>query len=151
MKYIIYTLFIVSAILFSTRAVAQKLNQVIQEDESSIKAYLDKGGLDPIEGIYKNFSGKYYRLGIKKIGDLYYAIILESYDKTKWRPGTIKASFESTASAGLYSMSWLMGDRTKKEIIAHLENDAIIKFKMATGEFGEVTQTQLIKLYPKSN
>ena len=136
---------------FPSSVQAQKLNQVLNEDEDSFKAYFEKGKVDPIEGVYKNFNGTYYRLGIKKIGELYYAIILESYDKTKWKPGTVKAIFESTAVEGVFSMRWLMGDRSTKETVAQLENDAILKFKMATGEFGEVVQTQFIKLYPKAN
>mgnify|MGYP000055644124 CR=1 FL=1 len=152
MKRFITTLFAITvASTFTMSAHAQKLNQVLNEDEASLKAYFDKEKLNAIEGVYKNFNGSYYRLGIKKMGDVYCAIILDSYDKTKWKPGTVKAIFESTAVEGVFAMRWLMGDRSTKETVAQLENDAILKFKMATGEFGEVVQTQFIKLYPKAN
>jgi hypothetical protein len=60
---------IIVASTFTMSAHAQKLNQVLNEDEASLKSYFEKEKLNPIEGVYKNFNGSYYRLGIKKMGD----------------------------------------------------------------------------------
>jgi hypothetical protein len=141
--------FSLTGLLFSNAAISQKRIDKVEEDESSIKKYLDKGNLNEIEGIYKNYSGQYYKLGIKKYEDYYIAIVLDSYDKSKWRPGTVKAYFDPSAREGTYAMTWLMGDRTKKETIAEMEDGAQLKFQLPVGEFGEKIAIRFLKLYPK--
>jgi len=142
-------LFFFAAWLPSIPLLAQKRIDKVEEDEASIKKYLDKGKLNEIEGIYKNYNGQYYKLGIKKYEDYYIAIVLDSYDKSKWRPGTVKAYFDESAREGTYAMTWLMGDRSKKETIAEMEDGAQLKFQLPLGEFGEKTTVRFLKLYPK--
>ncbi|MFN5803966.1 MAG: hypothetical protein ACK420_01400 [Sphingomonadales bacterium] len=138
-----------SALLLSSTGMAQKRIDKVEEDEISVKKYLDKKNLDEIEGIYKNYSGQYYKLGIKKYEDYYIAIVLDSYDKSKWKPGTVKAYFDPSAREGTYAMTWLMGDRAKKETIAEMEDGAQLKFQLPIGEFGERVTVKFLKLYPK--
>lgn len=142
-------LFFFAAWMPSSPLLAQKRIDKVEEDETSIKKYLDKGNLNEIEGIYKNYSGQFYKLAIKKYEDYYIAIVLDSYDKSKWRPGTVKAYFEESAREGTYAMTWLMGDRSKKETIAEMEDGAQLKFQLPLGDFGEKTTVRFLKLYPK--
>jgi len=46
-------------------------------------------------------------------------------------------------------MTWLMGDRAKKETIAEMEDGAQLKFQLPIGEFGERVTVKFLKLYPK--
>jgi hypothetical protein len=76
--------------------------------------------------------------------------VLDSYDKTKWKTGMVKAYFEESAQDGVYAMTWLMGDKSKKETIAQMEDGVVLKFTLPLGEFSERTQVKFLKLYPKN-
>ena len=136
--------------LISTNLFAQKKIDKLDEDETSIRAYLDKGKHDEIEGIYKNTTGQFYKIAIKKYDYYYVAIVLDSYDKSKWKTGMVKAYFEESAEEGTYATTWLMGDKSRKETIAQLEDGVILKFVLPLGEFGERTTVKFLKLYPKN-
>ena len=110
----------IGTLLLTTTGFAQKKIDKVDEDETSIRAYLDKGKHDEIEGIYKNTTGQFYKIAIKKYDYYYIAIVLDSYDKTKWKTGMVKAYFEESAEEGTYATTWLMGDKSKKETIAQL-------------------------------
>lgn len=136
--------------LISTNLFAQKKIDRVDEDETSIRAYLDKGKLDDIEGIYKSYNGQFYKIAIKKYDYYYIAIVLDSYDKSKWKTGMVKAYFEESAEEGTYAMTWIMGDKSRKETIAKMEDEALLKFVLPLGEFGERTTVKFLKLYPKN-
>lgn len=54
-------------ILFmTTAALAQKKVDRVETNETAMRKYFDEGKHDEIEGIYKNYSGQYYKLAIKK-------------------------------------------------------------------------------------
>jgi hypothetical protein len=140
----------IGTLLFSTAGLSQKKIDRVDEDETSIRAYLDKGKLDDIEGIYKSYNGQFYKIAIKKYDYYYIAIVLDSYDKSKWKTGMVKAYFEESAEEGTYAMTWIMGDKSRKETIAKMEDEALLKFVLPLGEFGERTTVKFLKLYPKN-
>jgi hypothetical protein len=75
--------------LFYSRTSAQNFSKWTSEYEKSFKEYLDSNKIDPIEGIYKTVSGKYYRLGIKKEDETHYnVIVIDSEDKKMWKQGS---------------------------------------------------------------
>jgi hypothetical protein len=153
MKSTLLTLFIATTLgtlMMTSSAQAQKKIDRVEMDEMAMRKYLDEGKHDEIEGIYKNYSGQFYKIGIKKQDYYYVAIVLDSYDKTKWKTGMVKAYFEESAEEGLYAITWLMGDKSRKETIAQLEDGAVLKFTLPLGEFGERTQVKFLKLYPKN-
>jgi hypothetical protein len=138
------------AVLISTHSFSQKKIDRVETDEVAMRKYFDEGKRDEIEGIYKNYNGQFYKIAIKKQDYYYIAIVLDSYDKTKWKTGMVKAYFEESAEEGLYAITWLMGDKSRKETIAQLEDGAVLKFTLPVGEFGEKTQVKFLKLYPKN-
>jgi S1-C subfamily serine protease len=118
------------------------------ETEESIKNYLNTNLTDPIEGIYKSYQDDellgYYKLGIKKLGNRFIAINLES-DNVIWKTGEVKAYFESASLKGVYSVQWLMGDKTKYETFGEIK-DGILQIKFSNT--GEKRISNFIKLYP---
>ncbi|MEO7047666.1 MAG: serine protease [Ferruginibacter sp.] len=122
------------------------------ENESTIKAYVDSVSVDPIEGIYKSVSeNNYYKIAIKKYSDKYLAIILDSKDKKHWKVGAVKGYFEKTSLENVYSIKWLMGDKTSQETIGRLENETTLKILLPTGENGSNQEIIFFKMYPAYN
>ena len=117
------------------------------ENETSLKMYLDSSKLDKIEGIYKTVSGTYYKLGIKKIDDVYVAINLESETKG-FKKGDVKAIFEQSVVDGVFSTKWFMSDKSPNQTIATMESAALIKILLPTGLAGSNEETFLMKMYP---
>jgi len=113
------------------------------ETETSIKAYYDTTTLDPIEGIYKGTT-PYYKFAIKKYNDKYLAIILDAEDKKSWKAGTVKAYIEKSASDAIFSIRWLMGDKTPNETTGILKNGILLSIYINNEE------GLFIKLYPSN-
>ncbi len=111
--------------------------------ESKIREYLDTTNVDPVEGIYKYVGdNNEYRLGIVKSEYLYLVILLES-NQAKWKTGDVKAYIEPSAIENVYSLRWIMGDKTtKKETVAFTKTPGLIEFNLSGSSF-------LLKLYPK--
>jgi S1-C subfamily serine protease len=132
--------------IFCLPASAQNdINDIIwtAETETSIKAYYDTTNLDQIEGIYKGTS-PYYKFAIKKYDDKYLAIILDAEDKKKWKVGTVKAYIEKSASETIFSIRWLMGDKTPNETTGILTNKTLLSIYLNDKE------SLFLKLYPSN-
>lgn len=122
------------------------------ETEESLKKYFDSNKLNNIEGIYKSYQNNnmgFYKFGVIKFGEKFKAIIIES-DLMQWKLGEVKAYFESSSMNGLYSVKWLMGDKTSIETFASMENDAILSIDFKNQQTNENKQSKFIKMYPSS-
>ncbi len=123
------------------------------ETQQSLTAYFDSNALDEIEGIYKSYQSDqlgYYKIGIKKFGSRYKAIIIESY-LNYWKQGEVKAVFESSSMKGLYSTKWYMGNKTPFETFALMENPALLTVEFKDAITGEKRTSQFVKMYPPVN
>lgn len=93
--------------------------------EAQIKDYLSKSEIDPIEGVYKNINGTYYKFAILKESDVYYAVIMET-ECANWFVGSVKVVFEKL-KANLYNTCFYDDNYSKKETISELDKDGILK------------------------
>lgn len=124
--------------------------EMTKETEESLKSYYANNSLNPIEGIYKSYQSEsmgYYKVGIKKIDGIYKAIIIES-EQNQWKPGEVKATFESSSMRGFYSTKWFMGDKTEEETFAILENGVILSIEFENPKTQEKRTDKFIKMYP---
>jgi S1-C subfamily serine protease len=123
------------------------------ETEQSMVQYFDKNSIDEIEGIYKSYQSEqlgYYKIGIKKYGNKYKAIIIES-DLKHWKEGEVKAIFEPSSMQGFYSTKWNMGNKTPFETFALLENPALLSVEFKDASTGVKRTDQFIKMYPSTD
>ena len=123
------------------------------ETDSTLKSYFDLKSNDGIEGIYKSYQSDnigYYKVGIKKFGKKYKAIILESEHK-HWKVGEVKAEFEISSIKDFYSTIWYMGNKTPFETFSVLENNGFLSVEFTDTETGEKRTYKFIKIYPYSD
>jgi S1-C subfamily serine protease len=123
------------------------------ETETSIIEYFDKNTIDEIEGIYKSYQSEqlgYYKIGIKKYGSKYKAIIIES-DLNHWKTGEVKAVFETSSMKGFYSTKWYRGNKTPFETFALMENPALLTVEFKDAKTGEKRTDKFIKMYPSAD
>lgn len=119
------------------------------ETETTIKSYLDSSTIDPIEGVYKTTSGTYYKIGIKKYDDnKYLAIILDAENKRRWKVGTVKAYIEKSSTEKIFSIRYLMGDKSANETTAILEYGTLLSIWLPTGLYGTREEVIFLKMYP---
>jgi len=122
------------------------------ETEESLKAYFSSNTIDQIEGIYQSYQNEslnHYKIGIKKAGSTYKAIILES-SFSWWKVGEVKAIFTPTAMAGMYALTFYISNKSSVETFATLEKGAILNIEFIEPD-GSKSQSQFLKLYPSSN
>jgi S1-C subfamily serine protease len=116
-------------------------------DEQSIRDYLLKKELDPIEGIWQYASNDVvdneYKLLILKEEFKYNLYIIEG--SGLWNPSDKKAEFETAASEKVITIKWTMGDKkTILKGIGEVKNNAIIEFTLPNNN-----KISLYKVYPK--
>ena len=117
-------------------------------DEQSIRDYLLKKELDPIEGIWQYANNvevnTEYKLLILKEEFKYNLYIIEG--SGLWNPSDKKAEFETAASEKVITIKWTMGDKkTILKAIGEVKNNAIIEFTLPNNK----NKTTLYKVYPK--
>jgi S1-C subfamily serine protease len=123
------------------------------ETEQSLTAYFDTNTIDEIEGIYKSYQSDqlgYYKIGIKKYGNKYKAIIIES-DLNYWKQGEVKAIFETSSIKGFYSTKWYLGNKTPFETFALMDNAALLSVEFKDSKSSEKRTNKFIKMYPSEN
>jgi len=123
------------------------------ETEETLKRYLEENTIEPLEGIYKSYQSDgmpYYKFGIKKFGDKFKVIIIES-DNKLWKAGEVKAYFEQSSMSGFYSVKWYMGDKKAYETFGSMENVALLKVELKDNSTGEKKQDKFIKMYPAAS
>lgn len=114
------------------------------ENEISLKEYYKNNKVDQLEGIYNLLKGKdinYYKIGIKKYGDLYKAIVLES-DLNIWKEGEVKAVFEKTGYENTFSTTFYNMFKNKTHILSNLEN-SILSLTLS-----EDNTVKFVKVFP---
>ena len=118
--------------------------ELTHETESSLTSYYDSNILHDIEGIYKSNeeNGNSYTLGIKKYGRLFKAIIIKA-DYKHWKDGEVKIILNQTATKDLYSCSYFLGNKQKKELFLIVENSGLLTFKI-----DDKNTANFIKMYP---
>ena len=117
-------------------------------DEKSIRDYLLKKELEPMEGIwqYANTDGgsSEYKLLILKEEFKYNLYIIEG--SGLWNPSEKKAEFETAASEKVITIKWTLGDKkTISKAIGEVMNNAVIEFTLPHNK----NKTSLYKVYPK--
>lgn len=124
----------------------------VDEDETSLMEYFRNNSLDDIEGIYNSYQSDqiaHYKIGIKKFGDKYKAILLES-KHNHWKVGEIKANFERTSLSNMYATEWFAANKLSSRTFASLEDQSILNIEFKIGNTGEKRIDKFIKLFPSS-
>jgi S1-C subfamily serine protease len=122
------------------------------ETEESLKKYFDSNTIDGIEGIYQSYQNgglTFYKLGIIKSSGTYKAIIIES-ELPQWKAGEVKAYMEPSSLNNLYSVKWLMANKTSVQTFASLESNAILTIELKNSQ-NEKEDQKFIKMYPTAN
>ncbi len=126
--------------------------ETTNETEESIKEYLSRNTLDPIEGIYKSVSdgvGANYRIGIIEKDNRLIAVILES-SVSSWKKGEVKAVFERSSVKGVYGVKWYMRDKKVYDTFGQIEGDAILTIELKDPKSGNPVESKFIKMFPSS-
>jgi S1-C subfamily serine protease len=126
--------------------------ETLFESEDSLKLYFNKNDLDLIEGIYKSTSSPdlpFYKIAIKKYKDIFKAIVLESNSKL-WKPGQVKAIFESSSIQNVYSTKWYMQDKSSIETFSKIENQTILSIEFKNANSSQSGINKFIKIYPQN-
>ena len=121
------------------------------ETEKTLIAYFDSNTLDDIEGIYKSYKSEtlgHYKVGIKKFGTKYKAIIIES-ESVNWEKSEVKAILEPSSVDDLFSIKWFMGNKSEYETFGTLENKGLLSIEFTNPQTKEKRQDKFIKMYPK--
>lgn len=120
------------------------------ETENSLKEYYRSNTIDELEGIYKSYQSDqmgYYMLGIKKYGNEYKAIVIES-GYSHWTTGEVKAVFTPSSMKGFYSTRWYMGNKTPVETFASMDNPALLSVEFKDVETDGKRTDKFIKMFP---
>ena len=115
------------------------------KSETEIRNYFDSNGAEGIEGIWEYSASDAkvsYRLAIIKEGYRYKATTIEK--SGRFKPGDLKATFETAATDEVLTVSWLMGDKSKRKTVGTVKNNALIEFNLS----GKVV---LYRVFPKLN
>jgi S1-C subfamily serine protease len=132
--------YVFSSELTPKKEFAQVENINITSEE--LMEYFKNNQLEPIEGVYKT-SG--YKIGIKKIGDVYKAIIMTS-DYSQWKSGDVKIIIEPTAVKEIYSSKYYLNNKKPVEVLAKLNDNVLLKLDPGIGE-----EVVFLKLFPSEN
>ena len=114
----------------------------IETTPDELLDYFKSNSLDPIEGVFKT-SG--YKIGIKKIGDLYKAIVIES-EFPQWEIGDVKIILEPSAIKEIYACKYYLNNKKAVEGIANLSENVLLKFDLGIEE-----NIAFLKLFPSQN
>jgi len=120
------------------------------ETDETLKEYFSSNVLEPIEGIYKSYQSDnlgYYKIAIKKFGNIYKAILLES-EITIWKKGEVKAEFEHSSIKDVYSVKWYAANKTSQETFGNIEDGKILSIELVNKNTGEKAQSKFIKIFP---
>ena len=123
------------------------------ETEETIKAYLLKSKIDPIEGIYKSYQSEglsSYKFGIIKKDGKYKAIILESELK-HWKVGEVKAIFEPSSMKDIYSVDWYLADKTKINTFGNMESWGLLLIEFPEPKLNNKKIDKFVKMFPIQN
>ena len=122
------------------------------ETKETLQSYFEGNTLSSLEGIYKSYQSKnlgYYEIGIKQIGNVFKAIVIDS-EYNHWKEGEVKAIFEQSSLKDLFSAKWRGGGKNEIETFATIESSVLLSIKL--NENGvEDSEIKFIKMYPSSD
>lgn len=127
--------------------------EILNENEETLKLYYQTSSIDAIEGIYKSHQSQnlgYYKIGIKRVDNIYKAIVIET-DQKHWKVGEVKAEFQKTSAPGLFSVKWFMANKETVETFAKIDQNIILKIEFYDRSRQLNVQSAFIKLYPELN
>lgn len=127
------------------------------ESEESLMSYYENNIIDDIEGIYKYIKDSdldkntHYKIGIKKYGYKYKAIIIESGSNKIWKNGEVKFILEPSAVNTIFSCKYFMGNKTEKETFCTVKNKVFLEIDVNTKDkSGKNLKSNFLKLYPSN-
>lgn len=126
------------------------LVESVEVNEDSLKKNWAMYAHESLEGIYKSVKSDdmpYYKISVQKMNGKLVGAVLET-DSKAWKSGEVKAYFEPTASDNLYSVKWLMGNKTSQETFAVMKNEALFSVDLKDMETGKNTPSLFIKTFP---
>lgn len=117
--------------------------------EDSVKVYLRGNRLQPLEGIYKNYSndGNAYKIAILKHDEKYYGIIVDS-DNDLWKTGDTKIIL-SHIEGSAYDAEYYNLNHQKLNAIAGLKDNRVLEFSAPYK--GNIMNFSFIKIFPSSD
>ncbi|WP_416439572.1 trypsin-like peptidase domain-containing protein [Phnomibacter sp. MR] len=119
------------------------------ETEATIKWYFDTASIDPIEGIYKTTSGTFYKIAIKKHSSgRYLVLVLDSENKKRWKEGTVKAYIEISSAENIFSIRYILGDKSITETTAVLKLGTLLSMWLPIGLYKANEEVSFLKMYP---
>ena len=136
---------------------------VVNESESTFRAYLDSAEIKPLEGIYKSIDHKlkedpcYYEIGIKFIDGRYQIIVLDTDNKI-WKRGEVKGYVDNAETSNLHPLSYYLSNKRKVEGFLELDDIILtvsldIKYEtFSNGSFIDSEKTsriKFIKVFPE--
>jgi hypothetical protein len=100
--------------------------EMTAETEETLRTYFGSHPLDSIEGIYETAFDRqgttYYRLGVRKYGQDYKAIILKS-GYMSWKPGEVKAYLKGDSVPTIrYPTRWFTREKLPMDTYCEYEN-----------------------------
>ena len=117
-------------------------------NESKLKNHWKNNGVDNIEGIYENTASSNdqpkYKLAIVKNSNSYETIYLSGANDLRWNEGDVKAILKSTATTGLFSTNWYMGDKVLNNNVYTSFENGFMKVVWTDGN----PESLYLKLYP---
>ena len=127
------------------------------ESEESLMSYYENNIIDDIEGIYKYIKDSdldkntHYKIGIKKYGYKYKAIIIESGSNPIWKNGEVKFILEPSAVNNIFSCKYYMGNKTETETFCTVKNKVFLEIDVNTKDkSGKNLKSNFLKLYPSN-
>lgn len=134
----------------------QKKDNIIVEKtterEQSLKNYFNNNKLSDIEGIYRSIQTVIegnYTVGIKKYGDEFKVIVIES-DQSNWKQGEVKAIIKSSSMNNVFFVSWFMDNKVPYETIGSLAETGFLSIELKDNKSDKKINERFIKIYPKS-
>ena len=126
------------------------------ESEESLISYYKNNIIDDIEGIYKyvkdsDIDNTHYKIGIKKYGYKYKAIIIESGSNPIWKNGEVKFILEPSAVNTIFSCKYYMASKSEIETFCTVKNQVFLEIDVNTKDInGKNLKANFLKLYPSN-
>lgn len=121
---------------------------------TAIERYFSGRDLAPIEGIWVWHDNQYEiaiirnTLGVATEYD--FLGLVTDTQRPNWSRGEIKLLLKETASPGIFSGTYLMGNKSRHGTTFFLTNPNLIELYLPTGPYGSQEKLFLIRAYPKS-
>jgi len=121
---------------------------------TAIDRYFSARDLAPIEGIWV-WDNNTYEIAIVRnttgsAAEYQYLGLVTDTQHSNWRRGETKLLLKETASPGIFTGTYLMGDKSRYGTTFFLTNPNLIELYTPTGPYGSQEKLFLIRAYPKA-